>query len=260
MTASPSVYLVTGAANGIGKAISYLLLQKGHQVALLDKDTKALENTLKNWPQSFQKNLSCWSVDLCNQQAMNQIIEQIESQIAPIKCLAHAAGILRLSPLLDMRCDDFHSVMTLHVNASFNLLQKVGQAMASRNHGAMVIVGSNAASTPRKNMGAYCASKAALHMITKCFALELSEFGVRCNIVSPGSTRTLMQTQMWQQNYQEEQTIGGDLSQFRLGIPLQKIAEPMDIAQAVYFLLSDQSGHITMHDLRVDGGATLDQR
>lgn len=93
-------------------------------------------------------------------------------------------------------------------------------------------------------------------MFVRCLGLELAERGVRCNSVSPGSTRTPMQTQMWRDGYQEADTIAGDLSQSRLGIPLQKLAEPADIARAVWFLLSPDAGHITMQDLKVDGGAT----
>ena len=260
MTPPTSIYLVTGAAQGIGKAIAQLLLEQGHTVALIDKCGTALEQTFTNWPAHYQTKASLWSVDITDNQAVNETIDRIETQLGPIYYLAHAAGILRLSPLSEMSSRDFESLMSVHVSASFNLLQKISQVMGPRRQGSIVVVGSNGASTPRNNMGAYCASKAALHMLTKCFALELSELGIRCNIVSPGSTRTDMQTQMWSEHYQEAQTIAGDQTQFRLGIPLKKIAEPADIAQAVLFLLSDHAGHITMHDLRVDGGATLDQR
>jgi 2,3-dihydro-2,3-dihydroxybenzoate dehydrogenase len=96
-------------------------------------------------------------------------------------------------------------------------------------------------------------------MLTKSFALELAGKGIRCNLVSPGSTRTEMLIQTWSDRYGESETIQGDISKFRLGIPLNKIAEPVDIAKSVSFLLSDDANHITMHDLRVDGGATLSQ-
>ncbi|MFA0707166.1 SDR family oxidoreductase, partial [Vibrio sp. 10N.222.48.A3] len=108
------------------------------------------------------------------------------------------------------------------------------------------------------NMGAYAASKSALHMFVKSIGIELAPLGIRCNIVSPGSTRTEMQLQLWNESYGEEQVIAGDATQFRLGIPLNKIAEPKDIAQSILFLMSNAANHITMHDLRIDGGATLD--
>ena len=86
-----------------------------------------------------------------------------------------------------------------------------------------------------------------------------SPHGIRVNIVSPGSTDTAMQQAMWALGSSREAVIAGDPARWRLGIPLAKIATPDEIARAVLFLLSDQASHITLHDLRVDGGATLDQ-
>ncbi|MFZ5604516.1 MAG: SDR family oxidoreductase, partial [Pseudomonadota bacterium] len=79
-----------------------------------------------------------------------------------------------------------------------------------------------------------------------------------CNIVSPGSTDTPMQQQLWTTPNGRASVLEGSLEKFRLGIPLQRIATPDDIAAAVAFLASDRARHITLHDLRVDGGATLD--
>lgn len=107
-------------------------------------------------------------------------------------------------------------------------------------------------------MAAYAASKAAASMYIKCLALELSEYNIRCNIVSPGSTNTDMQRKLWNgADVVPKAVLEGDLKNYRLGIPLHKIAEPNEIAEAIYFLASDAAGHITMEELTVDGGATM---
>jgi 2,3-dihydro-2,3-dihydroxybenzoate dehydrogenase len=106
-------------------------------------------------------------------------------------------------------------------------------------------------------MAAYCASKAASAMFTRCLGLELASYGVRCNVVSPGSTETSMLHALWHDESGRAATLGGSPADFRLGIPLGRIAAPEDIAEAVTFLASARARHITMHDLRVDGGATL---
>ena len=85
----------------------------------------------------------------------------------------------------------------------------------------------------------------------------MAPYGVRCNLVSPGSTNTPMQRGMWQDETGEQNTINGFPEQFKLGIPLGKIAQPQEIADAILFLASDRASHITMQDIVIDGGATL---
>jgi 2,3-dihydro-2,3-dihydroxybenzoate dehydrogenase len=106
-------------------------------------------------------------------------------------------------------------------------------------------------------MSAYAASKAAAAMFSKCLGLEVARHGIRCNVVAPGSTDTPMLTSMWQDASGPQGTIEGRLDAFRVGIPLGRIARPLDVAAAVAFLLSEAAGHITMHTLTVDGGAAL---
>jgi 2,3-dihydro-2,3-dihydroxybenzoate dehydrogenase len=107
-------------------------------------------------------------------------------------------------------------------------------------------------------MSAYCASKAAAAMLTRCMGLELARSGVRCNVVSPGSTDTPMLRAIAEGPEERARLlIEGDLGRHRLGIPLGRIASPDDIAAGVAFLLSEEAKHVTMHELLIDGGATL---
>jgi 2,3-dihydro-2,3-dihydroxybenzoate dehydrogenase len=106
-------------------------------------------------------------------------------------------------------------------------------------------------------MAAYGASKAASASFTRSLGLELAPHGIRCNVVCPGSTDTEMQRALWADDDGERRTIAGDPATFKAGIPLGRIAQPEDVAEAVRFLVSDRARHITMHDLYVDGGATL---
>lgn len=87
--------------------------------------------------------------------------------------------------------------------------------------------------------------------------MEVAPYGIRCNLVAPGSTDTPMLSSMWHDETGPQGTIEGRPEAFRVGIPLKKLALPTDIAEAVVFLLSDQASHITLHDLTVDGGASL---
>lgn len=250
--------VVTGAARGIGLAVVKQLLNSNATVIATDVNETLMEGELLSLQSFFKNQLNTYAFDLRDTQQINQHVKTIESQYGRIDALVSCAGILHLGALSELSLEHWQDTLTVNTTGVLYLIQAITQSMKENRKGNIVVIGSNACNTPRPNMGAYSASKSALHMLVKTYALELAQFGIRCNLVSPGSTRTNMQTQLWHENYGEKEVIQGDLSQYRLGIPLQKIAEPNDIAQTVLFLLSDAANHITMHDLRVDGGATLD--
>ena len=167
------------------------------------------------------------------------------------------AGVLS-NVTVDQTSDaEWRRVFAVNTDGVFHLGRAASRRMGERGKGAFVTVSSNAAGVPRHAMAAYAASKAAATMFTRCLGLELGPKGVRCNIVAPGSTLTSMQTGMWADEDGAARVIAGSPETFKAGIPLQKLATPEDIAEAVVFLLSDRAAHITMTDLYVDGGATL---
>ena len=247
--------LVTGAAGGIGRALVQTLLQVGARVIALDADEAGL-HALEHDKAGV---LVCYTIDVADSAAVASAIDNGENELGPIDKLVCVAGVLQMGCIVDLT--DAQWARTLNVNATgvFNVCRSVARGMIKRRAGAIVNVSSNAATTPRSGMGAYAASKAAVTQLSRCLALELAEFGVRCNVVSPGSTDTAMQRDMWRQGASADTVIAGSLSGYRLGIPLRKVATPYDIVEAILFLLSDRARHITLHDLRVDGGATLDQ-
>ena len=136
----------------------------------------------------------------------------------------------------------------------------VARHMAARRAGSIVTIASNSGTTARMGLGAYPASKAGIIHAMKCLGLELAAHGVRCNIVSPGSTNTEMQRQFQSTIGSREAVLEGDPAQYRLGIPLGRMAEVEDVCDLVLFLLSDRARHITMENIVIDGGATLGAR
>lgn len=250
--------LVTGAARGIGLSVVEQLLFKNARVVATDVCIETLLNNTESLRARFGTKLECSRLDVkeIDKTAIN--ISTLQQKYGFINHLVSCAGVLHLGPINDMSFEQVQDTFMVNTFGILKVMQELSPTMKTAKGGAMVIIGSNAANTPRPNMGAYCASKSALHMLVKCIGIELASFGVRCNIVSPGSTRTDMQMQLWNNNYGEAEVIAGDATCYRLGIPMQKIAEPEEIAKTVLFLLSDAASHITMHDLRVDGGATLD--
>jgi len=249
---------LTGASQGIGHATLIKLLESGARVLATDKHHSTLLENTYALKEKYQQTLILEKLDLADFQNIQISIPKWAKQYGDIDHFVHCAGILHLTPLLTATTESLTDTFNVNVLGATLLLQELGKMMKKRSQGNIVVVGSNAANTPRANMGSYAASKAALHMMVKCLGMELAPWGIRCNIVSPGSTRTAMQMQLWNESYGEQDVIDGNSTQFRLGIPLGKIAEPNDIAESILFLMSDAANHITLHDLRVDGGATLD--
>lgn len=237
---------VTGAGQGIGYQTAVQFTARGGDVVGLDKSFPA-----SNYP--FTTKL----LDVSERDEVRKTCAALLDAHPRLDVLVSAAGVLRTGLTEELSLDDWTACMGVNASGPFHLFQQtIGQFKRQRS-GVIVSVASNAAHAPRMMMSAYCASKAALTSLTQCVGLELAPYGVRCNLVSPGSTDTAMQRSMWRSADGEKQVIAGDQSTFKLGIPLGKIATPEDIANAVVFLASDLASHITLQDLVVDGGATL---
>lgn len=246
------IAIVSGAAQGIGASIVEALSAQGVIVAALDVQVDALAALAQT-----SANIHAYPVDVRSSQAVRDVVAQIEAELGAIDILVNVAGVLRLGAVCDLSFDDWELTFSVNTHGVFYLSQAVAQRMKTRRAGNIVTVGSNAAAVPRMQMAAYAASKAASSHFTKCLGLELAEYGIRCNIVSPGSTDTAMQRQLWTSESDAQKVIDGALPSFRTGIPLRRIAATTDIVAPVLFLLSDAAKHITMHNLCVDGGATL---
>lgn len=250
------VAVVTGAAQGIGEAVARLLAQQGAIVAAVDIREDQLDQLVTELRSQGHQATAC-PVDISNHQSVEDAVQCIEKTLGPIGILVNAAGVLHTGAVSELRDEEWTRTFDVNTHGVFYMSRAVVRSMAERQSGAIVTVGSNASGVPRMHMSAYVASKAASTMFTKCLALEYASDHIRCNIVSPGSTDTDMQRALWADEQGAEAVIAGSPQAYRLGIPLNRLALPSDIADSVLFLVSDQARHITMHNLCVDGGATL---
>lgn len=252
-----STIVVTGAARGIGAAIAKQLLQQGYQVIGIDQQ----ENP-EQW--EISKNLTSdeclrWqgiSQDITQQQATQKLIADFLEK-HNITGLVNAAGVLIMRSMLEAKTEDWETLFAVNVMAPIAISQQLAKHFCEKEQGSIVTISSNSSRMPRIQLGMYATSKAALSHYCRNLALEIAPHQVRLNIVSPGSTLTQMQQQLWTDNTPPPAVMDGDLSQYRTGIPLRKLAQPEDIANTVSFLLSDQAAQITMQEIVVDGGATL---
>jgi 2,3-dihydro-2,3-dihydroxybenzoate dehydrogenase len=250
------VALVTGAAGGIGVTVARELGGEGAVVAAADIRGELAESLAGDLRASGHK-AAGYPVDVSDGGAVTALVDRIGNDLGPIEILVNVAGVLRPGTIADTTEDDWATTFAINVNGVFNLCRAVMTGMVARRSGSIVTVASNAAGVPRMHMAAYAASKAASAMFTKCLGLELARHGIRCNVVCPGSTETPMLHSLWPDETGRQATLLGSLDSYRVGIPLGRIGQPQDVADAVVFLVSDRARHITMHDLYVDGGAAL---
>ncbi|MGW7230436.1 2,3-dihydro-2,3-dihydroxybenzoate dehydrogenase [Streptomyces cyaneofuscatus] len=250
------VALVTGAAGGIGEAVVRLLADRGVKVAAVDLVPERLAESVDKL-RADGLAVSGFPADVTSSAEVEALVERVERDLGPVDYLVNAAGVLRLGAARDLTDQDWTATLAVNTNGVFFTSRALVNRMIPRQRGAIVTVASNAAGTARTEMAAYAASKAAATAFTKCLGLEVAQYNIRCNLVAPGSTDTPMLRGMHTAQTAAKASVTGNPDAYRVGIPLGKVARPEDVAQAVLFLLSDQAGHITMHDMTVDGGATL---
>ncbi|EHP0278491.1 2,3-dihydro-2,3-dihydroxybenzoate dehydrogenase EntA [Salmonella enterica] len=237
---------VTGAGKGIGYATALAFVDAGARVIGFDR-----EFTQESYPFATEV------MDVADAGQVAQVCQRVLQKTPRLDVLVNAAGILRMGATDALSVDDWQQTFAVNVGGAFYLFSQTMAQFRRQQGGAIVTVASDAAHTPRIGMSAYGASKAALKSLALTVGLELAGCGVRCNVVSPGSTDTDMQRTLWVSEDAEQQRIRGFGEQFKLGIPLGKIARPQEIANTILFLASDLASHITLQDIVVDGGSTL---
>ncbi|MFI1240604.1 SDR family oxidoreductase [Nocardia salmonicida] len=250
--------VVTGAAGGIGAAIAARFAAEAEVLSLWDRDP-AVHKVAAELPARSAHGVE---LDVSDSDAVQAAFDRFGAEHGTPDVVVHAAGLMVGGFPLELDPQDWTRSLAVNATGTMLIAQRAATDMVRAGRGAIVVVSSNAAATPRVGMAAYGAAKAAATSFTRSLALQVAPHGVRVNLVSPGSTDTPMLRDMFGgtalDDTAQNALFDGDPSVYRLGIPLRRIATPADIAGAVHFLASEDARHITMHDLRVDGGATLD--
>lgn len=241
------VVLVTGAAQGIGRATAEHFKAAGARVHLLDIDEETLASNAAEIGAAYS------AVDLGDAAAVSAAVQNIEAEHGSIDILASAAGGVRGQvgrPISEVTEEDWRNVFAANVDAAFWLAQAIGPGMVARGRGRMVFVASGAGLRPsRTGIQAYTAAKHALVGLTKQLSWELGPAGVTVNAVAPGFVLSNPASRKQWESY-------GSEGQERLieGLHTKRLGTAEDIAAAILFLASDIAGWITGQTLSVDGG------
>jgi 2,3-dihydro-2,3-dihydroxybenzoate dehydrogenase len=244
-------FVVTGAAQGIGEGIARHLAGGGARLALIDRQADEVA------AMAGELGAHGFAADVTDEASVEAAIAGAAEALGGIDGLVNVAGVQHLGPLIDQSTEDFDAHFNVNLRGTWLVTRHAARHMTAAGAGSIVTISSNAARVPRVRQGAYCSSKAGVSHLMRVFALELGPLGIRVNTVAPGATETPMIRRMMDGMGFGEAMLKGDLDNFRTGVPLGRIAQVGDVADAVAFLLSDQSKYITMHEMVVDGGAAL---
>lgn len=249
-----AVVLVTGAQRGIGYACAEAFVAAGAGVACVDLPGSDLDAAVARLGPAA----SAHFVDVADVDAVAALVDHVVRSRGRLDVLVNAAGTLEPAAFLDLTPGQWDRTLGVNTRGGVFLAQACARHfVAAGVPGRIVLFASIVGShTVRPNNTAYSASKAAVVQAARCMALELAPHGIRVNTISPGSTATEMLLGV-QARGKAESVIRGDAAEWRLGIPLGRLAEPSDQAALAVFLAGDGARHVTGQDIAVDGGQTV---
>ena len=237
------VALVTGAAQGIGKAISLLLAKHGADIVVSDVLLEKATETAKEIETMGRKAMAV-RVDVSKLGDVEQMVDATLKQFGKIDILVNNAGITRDKLILRMSEEDWDAVLNVNLKGTFNCTRAVVRHMAKQRYGKIVSIASVTGEMGNAGQVNYAASKAGVIGLTKTIAREFAQRGINVNAIAPGYIQTPM-TDVLSDKVKE------DLKRL---IPMDRLGQPGDVAEAVLFLVSDRSSYITGHVLNVNGG------
>jgi 2,3-dihydro-2,3-dihydroxybenzoate dehydrogenase len=257
---SGRVVLIAGASRGIGYACAQAFAARGANVALADVAAERLADAHASLGGN-EDGHSHHVVDISDVDTTRAMVDEIVELHGRLDVAVNAAGILVTQSFLELTQANWERTLGVNALGAVFLSQAAARHMVKRGEGGRIVLVASivARHRVRPNNTAYSASKSAVLQAASCMALELAPHDITVNVVSPGSTATemLLEDQLGGDVGGRERAIRGDLTGWRLGVPLGRLAEPSDQAAAVLFLASDQARHITGQELAVDGGQTV---
>jgi 3-oxoacyl-[acyl-carrier protein] reductase len=246
MSLQGRVAIVTGAAQGIGRAIAESLAEAGADIVVADLDPARSKDTVGAVEKLSRKALNI-KVNVADANDTKAMAEQILKDWGRIDILVNNAGITRDGLLLRMKEEDWNLVLQVNLNGTFNCTKAVLQPMTKQRYGRIVNIASIVGAMGNVGQANYAASKAAVIGFSKTVAREYASRNVTVNAVAPGFIDTAM-TQGLSIEVKEA---------LQKQIPLGRLGTPADIAAAVRFLVSEEAAYITGHVLHVNGGMLM---
>lgn len=242
------VAFVTGAGQGLGEHVARLLSERGAHVVVADIDAAAAARTADLIDASGGRAFAV-ALDVADESQWFRALETVERRCAKVDVLVNNAGIIKFGRIESMEVDVFDLTMRINVRGTFLGCKAILPLMRAAGGGAIVNVGSmGGLIAHRIGSAAYATSKGAVRMLTKAVAMDYLEHHIRVNSVLPGSMDT---------PFSRPKLLDPELRKVALGrTPMERPADPSEVARTVAFLASDEASYMTGSDLVVDGGWT----
>jgi NAD(P)-dependent dehydrogenase (short-subunit alcohol dehydrogenase family) len=235
--------LVTGGAQGIGRAVAAGLVAEGARVVILDFDREAAEQAAAE--------VGCVSVvgDVSSREHVRQAVDTCVERHGGLHVVSANAGVAAVEPFLETGDATWERILSVNLSGAFRTIQESADAMRDAGGGSIVVTTSTNAFWPETGTSPYTASKHGLLGLVRNAALDLGHYGIRVNAVAPGIVRTRLAM------FLTEDPVEGP--KYLENVPLGRFAEPEDIAKTILFLASDDASYVTGAQLVVDGGVSI---
>lgn len=247
MSINNRVAIVTGGAAGIGAAISRFLARDGANVAVWDMNISAAEKVAEEIRGMGRKAIAC-QVDVSKKSDISEAASLVRSQLGPVSILVNNAGISPEKTFTEITEDEWDKVFEVNAKGMFMCTQAVVGDMLDAKYGRIINISSSSAQSGAPRMVHYAATKGAVIAYTKALARELAPNGITVNNIPPSTVYTVGLQSV------EDRFEGGIDAYVKATIPVNRVGQPEDIANAAAFLASEDSGYITGVTLSVNGG------